>query len=156
MQPHAFEDFVPGQEFATGEHALEAAEIDRFADLSGDRNPLHLDEEYARAAGFPGRIAQGVLGLAIATGLLNRLGLTRGTLIALLGVSWDFRRPLSPGDRVSLRLRVGEVRPSRKAGQGVVRLEGRLCTPDGVAAQEGSLTLLVRCRGAEGGPPDSA
>lgn len=146
MNPHWFEDFAVGREYATGTHLIEPGELDAFAALSGDRNPLHLDDAYAREAGFEGRIAQGVLGLALATGLLNQLGLTRGTLVALLGVTWDFRRPLRPGDRVQLRLRVEEARPTRKPGQGVVRLGARLCLPDGEAAHEGELRMLVRRR----------
>jgi acyl dehydratase len=147
MQPHWFEDLREGAEFTTDAHLVRAEEIDAFSALTGDQNPLHLDDEYARAAGFEGRIAHGVLGLALATGLLNRLGLTRGTLVALLGVTWDFRRALRPGDRIELRVRVVEARRTRRKGQGFVKLAARLCLPDGESAQEGEWKMLVRQRG---------
>ena len=75
------------------------ADVRAFAELSGDRNPIHLDRAAARQAGFEGPIAHGALGLSVATGLANQLELTRGTLVALVGVSWRFRGPIYYGDR---------------------------------------------------------
>jgi acyl dehydratase len=144
--PLWFDDFRSGDRYEGGARTLAAGDLTAFADLSGDRNPLHLDDDAARAAGFPARIAQGVLGLAVATGLLNQLGLTRGTLIALAGVSWEFRRPILVGDAVRLAVRVGEVRPSRAGDRGIVHLEVALLGGDGEPAQEGELKLLVRRR----------
>jgi acyl dehydratase len=147
VQPLWFEDFRVGQAYDTGARQVTQADVEAFAAVSGDRNPLHLDEAYAAATPFGGRIAHGVLGLAVATGLLNQLGLTRGTLVALLGVRWDFRAPLRPGDVVRARLRVAETKPSRKGGRGVVRLAVALVNEREVVAQEGELTMMVRARG---------
>jgi acyl dehydratase len=60
--------------------------VDQFAGLSGDFNPLHTDEESARQGPMKGRIAHGMLVLAIATGQVNQLGLYEGTTLALLGM----------------------------------------------------------------------
>jgi acyl dehydratase len=147
VEPLWFEDFEVGREFATASREVTVADLDAFAALSGDRNPLHLDDDYARGAGFPGRIAQGVLGVAVATGLLNRLGLTRGTLVALLGLRWEFRAPVRPGDVLRARLRGEEVRPSRQGGRGVVRLGVRLVSQREEVVQEGEVKMLVRGRG---------
>ena len=147
MEALWFEDFAAGGEWETEARALAGEDVDAFAALSGDRNPLHLDDDYARAAGFGGRIAHGVLGLAVATGLLNRLGLTRGTLVALLGVTWDFRRPVRPGDVLRARLRVAGTCETSRPDRGVVRLEARLVDQHGETAQDGELRLLVRRRG---------
>jgi acyl dehydratase len=147
VQPLWFEDFRVGQAYDTGARQVTQADVEAFAAVSGDRNPLHLDEAYAAATPFGGRIAHGVLGLAVATGLLNQLGLTRGTLVALLGVRWDFRAPLRPGDVVRARLRVAETKPSRKGGRGVVRLAVALVNEREVVAQEGELTMMVRASG---------
>jgi 3-hydroxybutyryl-CoA dehydratase len=144
--PLWFEDFRSGDRYEGGARTLAPEDISAFADLSGDRNPLHLDDGAAHAAGFPRRIAHGVLGLALATGLLNQLGLTRGTLIALAGVSWEFRRPILVGDLLRLAVRVGKLRPSRAGDRGIVHLEVALLGGDGEPAQEGELKLLVRRR----------
>jgi acyl dehydratase len=132
---------------------VEQPDIEAFAEVSGDRNPLHLDETYAAGSVFGGRVAHGVLGLAVATGLVNRMGLTRGTLVALLGVRWDFRAPIRPGDAVRVRLRVAEARPSRNGRQGVVRLETMLLNHRDERVQEGEMTMLIR---RAPGPPVSS
>jgi acyl dehydratase len=147
VQPLWFEDFAVGQAYDTDAREVTQADVEAFAAVSGDRNPLHLDDDYAAGTPFGGRIAHGVLGLAVATGLLNQLGLTRGTLVALLGVRWDFRAPVRPGDVLRARLRVAETRPSRKDGRGVVRLAAALANQRGETVQEGEFTMMVRARG---------
>ena len=68
-----------------------------FAGLSGDYNPLHVDEEYCRQTQFGGRIAHGPLVYAIAAGLVFQLHLYDNTLIAFLGFdSLKFTKPVTP------------------------------------------------------------
>jgi acyl dehydratase len=143
-----WDEFTADGRWRTGERVVSVADIEAFSTLSGDVNPLHLDDAYARAAGYRGRIAQGVLGTAVATGLVNRLGVTAGTLVALLGVAWRFEGPLYPGTRVHVDLSVGSVRPTRRPDRGVVVLEAVLCDDTGTIYQRGELTMLVRSRPA--------
>jgi acyl dehydratase len=140
-----YEDFEEGRRYRTGSRVVTEADIDAFAAVSGDRNPLHVDGAYAAASVFGGRVAHGVLGLAVATGLLNARGLTRGTLVAFLGVSWDFVSPLYPGTEVELSLEVVSRRPTSDEGRGVVVLGAEL-VGGGEAIQRGELKLLVRRR----------
>ncbi|HET7622163.1 MAG TPA: MaoC/PaaZ C-terminal domain-containing protein [Gemmatimonadaceae bacterium] len=146
MKPLWFEDFAVGARYQTGSRTLGSGDIDAFATVSGDLNPLHLDEAYASGTPFGGRIAHGVLGLAVATGLLNQLGLTRGTLVALAGIRWDFRAAIRPGDVLHAELFVAEARPTRREDAGLVRLAARLLNQHDVEVQEGQLTMLVRRR----------
>jgi acyl dehydratase len=148
VQPHHYEDFSPGAEYGTGERTIDDATIHAFAELSGDFNPLHLDDGYAASTAYGRRIAHGVLGLAVATGLVAETHLTRGTLVALLGLDWDFRAPLLPGDRVTARVRVGETRRTSRGDRGLVRLGVQLLDQRGEIVQEGTWTYLVRCRNA--------
>ena len=141
-----FEDFGEGRTFRTGTRVVTESDIEAFAEVSGDRNPLHLDAEYARSSVFGGRVAHGVLGLAVATGLLNASGLTRGTLVAFLGLTWDFVSPVFPGAEVSVSLEVVSRRPTSGGGRGIVVLAAEL-EADGEVAQRGQLKLLVRRRG---------
>jgi acyl dehydratase len=143
-----WDEFGADGRWRTGERVVSEADIEAFSALSGDVNPLHLDDAYARAAGYRGRIAQGVLGTAVATGLVNRLGLTAGTLVALLGVAWRFEEPLYPGTRVHVDLSVGSVRPTRRPDRGVVVLAAALSDGAGTIYQRGELTMLVRSRPA--------
>jgi len=139
-----FEEFRAGARWQTGERLLTTADITAFSELSGDVNPLHLDDAYARAAGFDGRIAQGALGVAVVTGLVNQLRLTAGTLIALLGLSMRFERPLYPDTVVRAVLTATTVRPSRRSDRGIVVLEVLLQDDHGTVYQSGEMTLLVR------------
>jgi acyl dehydratase len=148
MRPHWFEDLVEGQEFETAGRRISGEDVQAFAVLSGDHNALHVGDRGDEQSEFGGRIAHGVLGVAVATGLLSQLGLTRGSLVALLGVRWDFRIPVRPGDDLRARVRVLETRLARRGDRGVVRLEIRLFNQRGEVVQEGELTELVRCRSA--------
>jgi 3-hydroxybutyryl-CoA dehydratase len=148
-----WDEFTPDASWRTADRVVTVEDVAQFSALSGDLNPLHLDDAYARAAGYRGRIAQGVLGTAVATGLVNRLGVTAGTLVALLGVTWRFEQPLYPGTRVHVDLGVGSVRPTRRADRGVVVLDAGLGDDAGTVYQRGELTMLVRRRPARGGAP---
>ena len=142
-----FEEFDEGRTYRTGSRRVTVADIEAFAEVSGDRNPLHLDPEYGAASVFGGRVAHGVLGLAVATGLLNGAGLTRGTLMAFLGLSWDFVAPLRPGTEVALALAVKARRATSSPERGLVVLRAEL-EGDGSVLQRGELKLLVRKRGS--------
>lgn len=147
-----FEDFEVGQQFKTGVREIGEAMVQAFADLTGDRNPLHLDEAYARTSVFGERVAHGLLGTCIGAGLLQQSGLTRGTLVALLGLSWSFVAPIRFGTRVGLRLRVASVRRTSKRDRGVVVLAAELVSAEDVVLQRGELKLLVRRRPVSDAP----
>jgi acyl dehydratase len=151
-----WDDFQDGSEWLTDSREVTAADVAAFSDLSGDRNALHLDDAYARAAGFDGRIAQGVLGLAVATGLLNGLGLTRGTLVALLGTTWSFHRPLYPGTAVHARVELRNAHQTSRPDRGMVVLATALADDAGVVYQQGEFTLLVRRRPGTATVPTAA
>lgn len=152
FDPHAYEDFEPGAAFETSARAVTDADIRAFAEVSGDRNPLHLDEDHAAGSAFGGRVAHGVLGLAVATGLVNASRLTRGTLVAFAGLEWRFRAPIRPGDEVRVRITVAAKRTTSKPDRGLVRLDVELLGPDDRVVQEGEWRMLVQRREA----PDDA
>jgi len=142
-----FEDFTVGREFEAGERVVSDADIRAFADLSGDHNRLHLDEAYARETPFGGRVAHGVLGIAMAAGLFSQTGLTAGSLVAMLGVDWRFVAPIRPGDSVRVHVRVVEQRALADRDRGVVRLAMTVKNQAGDTVQEGTVTELIRRRG---------
>ena len=141
-----YEDLSPGSVFETGERAVTESDVRAFAELSGDRNPMHLDRAAAGLTPFGRPVAHGVLGLAVATGLLSALGLTRGTLVALAGVSWRFRLPVFYEDIIRVRLRVVSRRETSQAGRGLVTFAAELVNQRGEVVQEGELVELVQRR----------
>ena len=143
-----YEDFEVGREFTSPSVQVTDEDIRHFADLSGDHNPLHLDPAAAQAAGFPGPVAHGALGIALATGLASRMELTRRSLVALVGLTWRFSAPVFPGDRLTLHLRVSARRATSRPGTGVVTLAAELRNQRGEVVQEGEFLELVRQRPA--------
>ena len=79
-----FEQFNIGDAYVCQGRTVTEADVVNFAGISGDYNPLHTNEEYGKTTPFGGRIAHGVLALAIATGQINQTGLFEGTTLALL------------------------------------------------------------------------
>ena len=89
-----FEEFEAGQQVITPARTITESDIVSFAGLSGDYNQIHTDAEFARTTPFGQRVAHGILGLAIASGLAMRTGVLEGTVIAFREINnWKFTNP---------------------------------------------------------------
>jgi acyl dehydratase len=112
-----FDEFAVGDVHVSKARTLTEADIVGFAGLSGDFNPLHTDEEYARATPFRGRIAHGLLVQSVASGLANQTLVFDGTTAAVLEMLIRYRAPTRAGDTVRIELTVrdkeGEPGPRR-------------------------------------------
>lgn len=142
-----YEDFEPGTVLRSAPRLITLDDIDRYAAMTGENHPVHMDEAFARAAGFRGRIAHGLFGLALIEGLKAGLGCFERSVIASLG--WDkvrFRAPLEPGDQVHLELTLVEKRPSSKPGRGIAVERGVLRKADGTAVTSGDHTVVLLFR----------
>lgn len=142
-EPLRLADLTPGRAWETAGIVVTEAHVVAFAGLSGDFFALHMDDEFARAEGFEGRVAHGLLGLALVDGLKNR-ATTQLDAIASLEWRWRFVAPILPGDRIQARIEVIEARASSRPGRGVVRLALTVSNQRGQPVQEGVNTLLVR------------
>lgn len=141
-----FEDLSIGQSFRSPVSApVTSATIEAFAELSGDKNPIHVDEEFARASPFGRRIAHGLLGLSIASGLLHELGIVERSILAFAGLDWRFKNPVLIGDRLVFEAEVLRLRAMGARG-GAAVLDARLKAQDGRVVQEGTWTLMLRRR----------
>jgi 3-hydroxybutyryl-CoA dehydratase len=139
-----FEDLQQGDWFETGHIVVTESHIVNFAGLSGDFFDVHMDDEFARSQGFPGRIAHGLLGLALADGLKNRASV-RLMVAASLGWNWKFTGPILPGDRIGARITVQGKRLSSK-GQAILTLHLEVTQQEGRVVQKGETTLLARMK----------
>lgn len=142
-----YEDAPQGLSFETDGLTLTEAHIVQFAGLSGDFFPLHLDDDFARALGFPRRVAHGLLGLILLDGLKNRAA-HRFASVASLSWNWNFRKPLFAGDRIAGRITVTDKRLTRNPARGILTLSLELRNGDGDVVQEGTNLLMVRTRSA--------
>jgi 3-hydroxybutyryl-CoA dehydratase len=103
---YAIEDLVVGMT-AAYEHVVTEQDVLQFADVSGDRNPVHLDEGFARTTRFKGRIAHGMLSASfLSTAIASRLP-GPGTIYLTQNLS--FRAPVRIGDKVEARITVTDI-----------------------------------------------
>lgn len=140
-----WEEWEIGAEFATSARTLTEADIVMFAGLSGDYNPLHIDEEFCKKTPFGGRIAHGPLVYAIAAGLLFQLHLYDDTLIAFLGFeNLKFTRPVKPGDTIRARVTVLEKRETSNPERGVMKRRLVVENQRGEIVQDGVQAFLLK------------
>lgn len=143
-----FEDFSSGLRFKSPRpRAVSDEAIRRFAELSGDMNPLHLDDAFAARSPFGERIAHGVLGLSIATGLLHDAGIVAATVVAFAKLEWRFAGPIRVGDALSLELTVLKTKAAGP-GVGLVVLDAEVANQKGEVVQKGEWSLMVRRKAA--------
>lgn len=144
----AFEDIAVGLAWDTGGITVTEAHILGFAGLSGDFYDLHVDDDYARALGYPAKVAHGLLGLALADGLKNRSDVRLAAIVSL-GWRWRFTGPILAGDRIAARITVLSKRATRHLDRGIVTLDLDLRNGQGKTVQAGENDLMVHTRGGQ-------
>lgn len=139
-QGHFIEDLAPGM-VAELERTITGSDIDAFADVSGDINPIHLDEDYAATTMFKTRIAHGMLTASFISAVLaNRMP---GPGCIYLSQSLRFKAPVKPGDKVLVRATVSEIMPERR--RVILTCE---CLVDDAVVLDGEAEVMVPSRAA--------
>lgn len=135
MQTHYLDDLAIGQT-ATQRRTVASADLEAFAAVTGDDNPLHLDEAYAAKTQFGGRIAHGMLGAGYISAVLGTQLPGPGAIY--VSQTLNFRRPVRIGDEVTAEVKVAAI----DARRGRVTLETR-CTVAGKAVVEGEAVVIA-------------
>jgi acyl dehydratase len=117
---------------ASRTRAVRRRDIELFTQLTGDRNPLHYDEEAASASRFGGIIVQG----GVTSGLLNAVVAQElpGPGAVFLRVDWDFKAPVKPGDEITATVEVLEARQDKP----LTRLRTTITNQEGTVVLDGS------------------
>lgn len=129
------EDLEAGQT-AELRRTVTEADIVAFADVTGDDNPLHLDEAYAATTPFKGRIAHGMLSAGYISAVLGTQLPGPGAIY--VSQTLNFRRPVRIGDEVTAEVKVAAIDPAR----GRVTLE-TACVVAGKTVVEGEAVVMV-------------
>ena len=139
-----FEEFEVGQQINTSGRTITEADIVSFAGVSGDYNQIHTNAEFAQKTPFNQRIAHGLLGLSIASGLAMRTGILEGTVIAFREINtWRFTNPVFIGDTLHANLNVIETKAIPRVGGGSVAIEISVINQRGDVTMKGTWTVLV-------------
>ncbi|HNS93141.1 MAG TPA: MaoC family dehydratase [Thauera sp.] len=134
-----FEDLHVGRT-ASVSRTVSEADILMFAGVSGDTNPVHLDEEFAASTMFGGRIAHGML----SAGLISAVFGTRlpGPGCIYLSQSLKFKAPVKIGDTVVARVTVKELKAEKRRA-----VFSTVCTVGDKVVMDGEAEILVPARG---------
>jgi acyl dehydratase len=144
-----FEEFQVGQKVVTPGRTVTEGDIVSFAGLSGDFNLIHTDAAYSASTPFGQRVAHGLLGLAIASGLAVRTGVMEGTVLAFREINeWKFSRPIFIGDTVHAEIDVAETKALPRLGGGSVVFDVDLKNQSGETVMRGRWSVLVQSRPA--------
>jgi acyl dehydratase len=141
-----FEDIAVGEEYESPGRTVTETDIVLFAGVSGDYNVVHTDAEFMKGSIFGERIAHGLLGLSIQSGLLSRAMLPYAT-IAFGSLRWKFKAPIRIGDTIRVRARVTSKKET-KPDRGVVVLDRTVLNQRDEVVQEGETELIVGRRPA--------
>lgn len=130
-----FEDLQVGQTAETT-RVVTAEVIEAFAAVSGDANPVHLDEAYAQSTPFGGRIAHGMLSAAYISAVIGMQLPGPGAIY--LSQSLRFRRPVKIGDEVVVQVTITALEDKR--GQATLATE---CKVAGKTVVDGEAVIMV-------------
>lgn len=146
----SFVDLAVGKIFSSESRTVTDDDITEFARLSGDVNPLHTDDAWVREnTEFEGRIAHGLLVLAISSGLRTP-ELVELMVLAYLNAERSMLAPTYPGDSLTMTQTVASLRPSAsRVGCGVATFDVVVSKANGVVVQRGTDTLLIGSGSAE-------
>jgi acyl dehydratase len=148
-----FEDLPLDKTFVTAGRTITEADVVAFAGLSGDFNSLHVDETFAAATGFGGRIAHGLLVLSVASGLTTRLPVLHALQPSLLGmteVTCHWLAPTRIGDTIRVELTFVGAQLTRSGTRGRVTERRVALNQDDVTVLDSQWTLLVAARPSAG------
>ena len=123
---------------------VSAADIERFTQISGDRNPLHYDLDAAKFSRFGEIVVQGGITSAILNAVVAEKLPGPGTVF--LNVNWNFTAPVRPGDTITGHVEVIEVRNDKP----ITKLRTTVTRDDGTVALEGTALCYTMALNSHG------
>lgn len=142
-----FEEFEVGQQIITPGRTISETDIISFAGLSGDYNQIHTNAEFSRNTPFGQRVAHGLLGLSITSGLAMRTGMLEGTVIAFREINnWKFTNPVFIGDTIHAELNIMETKAIPRLKGGSIVIEIVVKNQRDEVVMKGTWTALVANR----------
>ena len=142
-----YEELDIGHTWTSATRRVTQEDINRFAETTGDTNPIHIDLDYASRSSFKGTIVHGYLTIALAAGLIYQLDLDRVTSHAILGLNWRLKRAVMANDSIHVVLNLTSRRPSGSQPTfGIVERRYDVYNQDNEVVAVGDVTMLIMKR----------
>ncbi|MBQ2678394.1 MAG: MaoC family dehydratase N-terminal domain-containing protein [Firmicutes bacterium] len=137
-----YEEIKEGDVFTSPKREITAADIDAFAELTGDNNEIHTSEEYAKNSRFGTRIAHGMLVMGIANGMYVRMGIFKNSVLMEIK-EWKLMRPVKLGDVIYLKLTIESKRQTKRPGFGICEMKYEILNQDEDTTAAGTLVRMI-------------
>ncbi len=142
-----FEEFETGMQIVSVGRTLTESDVVSFAGISGDFTQIHTDAEFSKKTPFGQRVAHGLLGLAITSGLAARTGIFEGTVLAFREINdWKFVKPVFFGDTIHVEIEVAETKALPRIGGGSIVITLDVKNQREETVMKGTWTALVKSR----------
>lgn len=139
-----FEEFEMDMTIKSPGRTITEGDIVTFAGLSGDYTQIHTDVEFSKSTPIGRRVAHGLLGMAVASGLAARTGVLEGTAIAFREITdWKFIKPIFIGDTIHVLMTVIELKGMPRLDGGAVSIELRVINQMGETLMKGIWKVLM-------------
>lgn len=142
-----FEEFNIGDRIVTAGRTVTETDIVQYAGLSGDFNQIHTDAAYASTQMFKQRVAHGLLGLSIASGLVVQTGFMEQTIMAFREMTeWKFSKPIFIGDTIHVEIEVTDLKAMSRLGGGMVSIKLTVKNQNDEVVQVGTWNAILMSR----------
>ena len=142
-----FEEFEIGLQIVTAGRTVTESDIISFAGLSGDYNQMHVDCEFSKTNPYGQRVAHGLLGLSIASGLAVQTGILEGTVLGFREIdSWKFTKPIFIQDTIHAVLEVIDKKNLPRLGGGKVTIKISVINQHDDIVMKGDWQVLVKTK----------
>jgi acyl dehydratase len=132
-----FEDFPLGKRGGSVGRTITATDVELFGGMSGW-------PQYSSAGE---RLVPEMLVTMITAGLVTRQGIYEGTLMGIIGNTWEYKAPVRIGDTLKMKYVISEATLSRSGGKGVIVFKITTCNQCGETVLEGEIKSMMAARG---------
>jgi acyl dehydratase len=142
-----YEDIEIGAVYRSGGRTVTDADNTFFCMMSGDWNPIHANEAYAKQTRFGGRVVAGIFGLTLILGAMNQWGIFEESAIAMLNIrEWAFRKPILIGTTITVEMHIVGKRMTSAGKSGIVERRFDLVDETGELLQSGFSDMMIARR----------
>lgn len=145
-----YEDIEIGRKFTSSGRTISEADNTFHCMTTGDWNPIHCNEEYAKTTPYGQRIVGGLFGLSLITGAMTQWGVFEKSAIGMLNVrDWIFKLPIFIGDTITIEMEIVDKRLTSRGDRGILQRRFDLRNQRQEMVQSGFCDMMIARRQGE-------